>query len=67
MISTTVMILLGRIKGNKILDMNLSNRKLKNHGIEILMSTLSISVGQAAELLEQHKSIRTAMAAFESS
>src|SRR3546814_15248842 len=37
MISTTVMIRLGRVKGNKMVDMQLSNHKLKQRGIAILM------------------------------
>ena len=40
MISTTVMIKLGHVKGNKMIDMQLSNNKLYKRGIEILMKEL---------------------------
>jgi N-acetylmuramic acid 6-phosphate etherase len=64
MISTSVMIQLGRIKGNKMVDMQLSNHKLVERGIIMLMNELSISREQAIQLLDQHKSVRNAIEAF---
>lgn len=64
MISTSVMIQLGRVKGNKMVDMQLSNHKLVERGIIMLMNELSISREQAIQLLDQHKSVRNAIEAF---
>jgi N-acetylmuramic acid 6-phosphate etherase len=43
MISTTVMIKMGRIKGNKMVDMQLSNKKLIKRGTLMLMTQLNIT------------------------
>lgn len=61
MISTTVMIKLGRVKGNKMVDMQLTNHKLVNRGIRIIMSETGVSEEQAAELLEKYGSVRKAI------
>lgn len=61
MISTTVMIQLGKVKGNKMVDMQLSNHKLFNRGIEMLMSELHISQEEAQLLLNEHHNVRTAI------
>jgi N-acetylmuramic acid 6-phosphate etherase len=58
MISTSVMIRLGRVKGNKMVDMQLSNSKLVDRGIRMLMSELDLSAEQAGELLSQYGSVR---------
>lgn len=58
MISTTVMIKLGRVLGNKMVDMQLSNKKLVNRGIKMLMEELHIDEALAHQLLEKHKSVR---------
>jgi len=58
MISTSVMIALGRIKGNKMVDMQLSNKKLIKRGVNILMEELHIPKEYAQKLLEKHKNIR---------
>ena len=50
MISSTVMIKLGRIKGNKMVDMQLSNNKLVKRGEEIVKSELNITESKAKEL-----------------
>ena len=54
MISSTVMIKLGRIKGNKMIDMQLSNEKLINRGTLMLMNSLQISKNKASILLKKH-------------
>ena len=61
MISTTVMIKLGRIKGNKMIDMQLSNQKLKNRGTLMVMNSLGISKNKALILLKKYKSVRLAI------
>lgn len=64
MISTSVMIKLGRIRGNKMIDMQLSNKKLVKRGIKMIIEELNISKEKAAELLEQHKSVRAVLMAM---
>jgi N-acetylmuramic acid 6-phosphate etherase len=61
MISTSVMIQLGKVKGNKMVDMQLSNNKLVNRGTKMLMDELNISEEKASELLLKYKNVRTAI------
>jgi N-acetylmuramic acid 6-phosphate etherase len=61
MISTAVMIRLGRVRGNKMVDMQLSNHKLVNRGIKMIMDELKIEEKQAEELLQKHGSVRKAV------
>ena len=58
MLSTAVMIQLGRVKGNKMVDMQLSNNKLVDRGTRMLMEELSIGRDEAEELLERFGSVR---------
>lgn len=64
MISTTVMIRLGRVKGNRMVDMQLSNTKLVKRGTRMIMDELPVNEKEAAELLEKHGSVRAAVEAF---
>jgi N-acetylmuramic acid 6-phosphate etherase len=64
MISTSLMIKLGRVKGNKMVDMQLSNNKLVDRGVKMIMSEIDVTYEQAAELLETHGSVRKAVEAF---
>ncbi|MCM8569671.1 N-acetylmuramic acid 6-phosphate etherase [Gramella jeungdoensis] len=64
MISTTVMVKLGRVKGNKMVDMQLSNRKLVGRGTQMIMDELGIGEKEAEKLLKEHGSVRKAIAAF---
>lgn len=64
MISTSTMIRLGRVKGNKMVDMQLSNEKLVSRGITMLMKDLNISQREATKLLDKHKNVRKAIVAF---
>ena len=57
-ISTTLMIKMGRIKGNKMIDMQLSNNKLINRAENILINELKISHDQAKKLLNSTNSVR---------
>jgi len=58
MISTAVMIKLGRVLGNKMVDMQLSNKKLTNRGVKMVMDELQIEKELASKLLRKHKSVR---------
>lgn len=61
MISTSVMIKLGRVKGNKMVDMQLSNNKLVDRGTKMVMKNTGIeNYEQAKELLLKHGSVRKA-------
>jgi N-acetylmuramic acid 6-phosphate etherase len=64
MISTTTMIQLGKVKGNKMVDMQLSNNKLVDRGIRMIMSEISVSYEEAGVLLEKHGSVRKAVENF---
>lgn len=61
MISTSVMIRLGHVAGNKMVDMQLSNEKLVKRGIQMLMDQLNIPHAEAAELLKKFGSVRKAV------
>lgn len=63
MISTSVMISLGRVKGNKMVDMQLSNTKLVQRGVKMLMDELSIDESSASKLLKTYGSVREALKA----
>lgn len=65
MISTSVMIKLGRVKGNKMIDMQLSNHKLVDRGIRMVMEATGVNQSMAAKLLEEHGSVRKAVEYFE--
>ncbi|MFD0862326.1 N-acetylmuramic acid 6-phosphate etherase [Sungkyunkwania multivorans] len=61
MISTTTMIQLGRVKGNKMVDMQLSNNKLVERGIKMIMQEIGVERTIAKKLLEEYKSVRAAI------
>ena len=61
MITTTTMIQLGHVKGNKMVDMRLSNNKLVDRGTKMIMSELNIQQEEAQRLLNKHKSVRLAI------
>lgn len=64
MISTAVMIRLGRVKGNKMVDMQLSNKKLVNRGVLMIMEELDVSEELATTLLSEYKSVRKVMEVY---
>lgn len=64
MISTSTMIQLGRIKGNKMVDMQLSNNKLVKRGVDMLMTELKINDKVAEDLLTKYGSVRNAIKNF---
>ncbi|GAB3328322.1 N-acetylmuramic acid 6-phosphate etherase [Marivirga atlantica] len=61
MISTTVMIQLGKVEGNRMVDMQLSNDKLVARGTKMIQDALNIETSEAHELLLQHGSVRQAI------
>lgn len=61
MISTATMIQLGRIKGNKMVDMQLSNDKLIDRGTKMIMNELGVNEEMAASLLKKYGSVRAAI------
>ena len=61
MITTATMIQLGRVKGNKMVDMKLSNDKLVGRAERIVMGELKVSLREAQELLAQHNNVREAI------
>ncbi len=61
MISTTAMIKLGRVKGNKMVDMQLTNIKLVGRGVKMIMDELHVSEEEADKLLKQFGSVRKAV------
>ena len=64
MLTTATMVRLGRVKGNKMVDMQLSNLKLVDRGVRMLVEELQISAAEAAALLEKHGNVRAAIAAY---
>ena len=64
MLTTSVMIRLGRVKGNRMVDMQLSNNKLVDRGIKMVMAACDINREQAEILLLEHGSVRKACEAF---
>ena len=61
MISTSLMIKLGRVKGNKMVDMQLSNNKLVDRGTRMLQQELNLNYEEAEKLLKQYGSVRNAI------
>lgn len=61
MISTAIMIQLGKVKGNKMVDMQLSNSKLVDRGVKMIMSEIPVSYEEGVELLSKYGSVRKAV------
>ena len=64
MISTTVMIKLGRVKGNRMVNMQLSNQKLVDRGVQMLIDELHINKAEAKQLLQEQGSVKKAFDAY---
>jgi N-acetylmuramic acid 6-phosphate etherase len=65
MLSTSVMVRLGRVVGNRMVDMQLSNNKLVDRGTKMVMDTLHIPYDHAQSLLLEHGSVRKAIEAHQ--
>jgi N-acetylmuramic acid 6-phosphate etherase len=65
MISTSVMIQLGRVKDNKMINMQLTNKKVVDRGVHIIMEELNIKEYKTAEkLLLKYQSVQKAIASW---
>ena len=67
MISTALMIRIGRVKGNKMVNMQLSNNKLVNRGTRYLMEELGLNYEEAEKTLKEYGSVRRAIEAKKTS
>lgn len=65
MISTSLMIKLGHVKGNKMVDMQLSNDKLVERGAKMVANELQLDLDIAKELLLKNGSVRKAVEAYQ--
>jgi N-acetylmuramic acid 6-phosphate etherase len=61
MISTASMIQLGKVKGNKMVDMQLSNDKLVDRGIKMIISEIPVDYETGSSLLKEFGSVRKAV------
>lgn len=61
MISTTTMIQLGKVKGNKMVDMQLSNDKLVDRGVKMIMAEIPVNYETGSKLLKEFGSVRKAI------
>lgn len=64
MISTSVMIGLGRVKGNKMVNMQLSNQKLIDRGTRMIMEETGLEYHRSKDLLLMHGSVKRAIEAY---
>ena len=64
MITTSVMIQLGRVKGNRMVNMQLSNQKLVDRGTRMVSEELGMDYDQAKRLLLLHGSVKKAVDAY---
>ncbi len=61
MVSTATMVRLGRVKGNRMVDMQLSNNKLIDRGTRMVMEATRTDYATANDLLRKHGSVRRAI------
>ena len=64
MISTSVMIKMGRVKGNKMVNMQLTNKKLVDRGTRMVVDELGLDYESAKRLLLLHGSVKKACDAY---
>ncbi|WP_430811249.1 MULTISPECIES: N-acetylmuramic acid 6-phosphate etherase [unclassified Carboxylicivirga] len=64
MITTSIMIKLGRVKGNKMVNMQLTNKKLVDRGARMIMDELNMNYETAKGLLLEHGSVKKAIDAY---
>jgi N-acetylmuramic acid 6-phosphate etherase len=65
MITTSIMIKLGRVKGNKMVNMQLTNKKLIHRGTLMIVDELNIPLEEARRLLLIHGSVKKALEAYQ--
>jgi N-acetylmuramic acid 6-phosphate etherase len=64
MISTALMIKMGRVSGNSMVDMQLTNKKLVTRGTSMIMFELKVNIETAEKLLQEHGSVRRVIASY---
>ena len=64
MITTSTMIKLGRVKGNRMVNMQLTNQKLVDRGTRMIMEELRLDYEQSKNLLLLHGSVREAIDSY---
>jgi N-acetylmuramic acid 6-phosphate etherase len=64
MISTTAMIQLGKVQGNKMVEMQLSNNKLRQRAVKMLVQELLIDEVEAVALMQQYHTVKNALKAY---
>jgi N-acetylmuramic acid 6-phosphate etherase len=64
MLSTTLMIKMGRVKGNKMINMQLTNKKLIERGTRMIVEEMNIPSENAREILLKYGSVKKALDAF---
>ena len=67
MITTALMVRIGRVKGNKMVDMQLTNEKLVRRGTLMIANELGIDEATAKSLLFEHQSVRKAVDSYRDS
>ena len=67
MISTSIMIQLGRVEGNRMVDMQPSNNKLLNRGAKMVIEMLQVDYSTAESLLKKYGSVRSVIEAVKNS
>lgn len=66
MISTTLMIKMGRVLDNKMVDMQLSNNKLVDRGTKMVMKKTDLNYEEAQKMLTKHGSVRATIQDYNS-
>jgi len=61
MITTSLMIRIGRVKGNRMVNMQLSNNKLVDRGTRYVMESLDLSYAEANAELKKYGSVKAAI------
>lgn len=61
MVSTTTMVKTGKVKGNKMIFMNITNDKLFKRGIDFIVEESKISQEEASELLKKHRNVQSVL------
>ena len=64
MITTATMIRLGHVKGNKMVEVQLSNAKLRKRALAIIQEKTGVTTEKAQQLLDTHGGVRAAIEAF---
>jgi len=61
MLSTAIMIRLGKVRGNRMVDMQLTNEKLVDRGTRMIMEATGLDEATSSKLLKEHGSVRAAV------